>query len=131
MSDDPNVNQLCQLNGDIHSIIVELLWRQNDHSSVNAVMQTSRELRLQTSALISKIKVTDMLALRHFPRHATLRTLDLAMHPEKAAMWLQATWVLAPERLQPVAKIQVHTDCACNDYEWDDVPGHLEALPGS
>ena len=47
MSDDPNVDQPCQLwgllSGDIHSIIVEFLWRQNDQASVNAVMQTSRD----------------------------------------------------------------------------------------
>ena len=130
MSDDPNVDQPRHLSGDIHSIIVSFLWRQNDQASVNAFMQTSRELRLRTSALISKIKLTDMLALRHFPRHATLRTLDLALPVEKATMWLQAIWTVVPERLRPVSKIQVHTDCICNDYDLEAMPDHLEALPG-
>ena len=135
MSDDPNVDQPCQLwgllSGDIHSIIVEFLWRQNDQASVNAVMQTSRELRLLTSALISKIKVTDMLALRHFPCHATLRTLDLALPVGNAAMWLQATWAVVPERLRPVSKIQVNRDWNCGEEAWDEATiSHLKALPG-
>ena len=130
MSDDPNVDQPRHLSGDIHSIIVSFLWRQNDQASVNAFMQTSRELRLRTSALISKIKLTDMLAQGHFPRHATLRTLDLALPVEKATMWLQAMWAVVPERLRPVSKVLVHTDCSSNDYEWDAMPDHLEVLPG-
>ena len=129
MSDDPNVDQPRHLSGDIHSIIVSFLWRQNDQASVNAFMQTSRELRLRTSALISKIKLTDMLAQGHFPRHATLRTLDLALPVEKATMWLQAIWTVVPERLRLVSKILVHTDCTSNDYEWDAMPEHLKALP--
>ena len=129
MSDDPNVDQPRHLSGDIHSIIVSFLWRQNDQASVNAFMQTSRELRLRTSALISKIKLTDMLAHGHFPRHATLRTLDLALPVEKATMWLQAIWTVVPERLRLVSKILVHTDCTSNDYEWDAMPEHLKALP--
>ena len=110
-----------QLSIDVHQIILSFLWQQKDEASLNAVMQTSRELRLQTSAMISKIKVTNMLALRHFPRHATLRTLELAMHPEKAAMWLQATWAAVPERLLTVSKVQVQT-------RRGDVPDHLDAL---
>ena len=117
-----------QLSSDVHQIILSFLWRQKDEASLNAVMQTSRELRLQSSALISKIKVTNMLALRHFPRHATIRTLELAMHPEKAAMWLQATWAAVPERLLPVSKVQVQTSSTDEEDAWEDAPGHMDAL---
>ena len=50
------------------------------------------------------------------------------MHPEKAAMWLQATWAAAPERLLTVTKVQVHTISANDEDAWEDVPDHLDAL---
>ena len=120
-----------ELNTDVHQIILSFLWRQKDEASLNAVMQTSRELRLQASALISKIKVANMLALRHFPRHATLRTLELTMRPEKAAMWLQATWAAVPVRLMTVSKVQVHMSSTEGGNAWEDVSDHLEPLLGS
>ena len=95
-----------------------------DKRSLQAVMQTSRDLRLLASSLISSIEVRDASALAHYPRHAAaINSIHLWMRPspgdgfmeppEEAHMeprcavsWLQAT-TAACTRLAAVTIVQV------------------------
>ena len=57
--------------------------------------------------------------------------MELAMHPEKAAMWLQSAWAAVPERLLTVSKVQVHTSSTDDEDAWEDVPEHMDAVLGT
>ena len=91
-------------------------------------MQTCKSLRLLVSSFISKMIVgSDMLALQHFPRHATLRYIYLYMHPAEATMWLLATCAAAKQRLESVdiAEIDLY---AWEEDDLNQYPSLLEDL---
>ena len=56
------------LSSDMYREIVTTLWQRREKESLNALMQTSRELRLLVSSFISVVSVSDVLALRSFRR---------------------------------------------------------------
>ena len=56
------------LSVELQRSIALVLWLDEDRGSLDALMQTCRELWLLVSTFINKLRVSDMLALRSFPR---------------------------------------------------------------
>ena len=56
------------LSVELHRSITSVLWLEEDKDSLHALMQTCRGMRLLISSFVTKLEVTDMLALRRFPR---------------------------------------------------------------
>ena len=83
---------------------------------MQAVMQTSRDLRLLASSLVSSIEIRDAFALNHYPKHAAAITsmhLRMGPSPGQAPMepccmvtWLQSTST-ACNRLAAITNIRV------------------------
>ena len=94
----------------VRECIASRLWAAKDKDSLLAMMQTSRELRLVVSSFISEAEVENVASdMQTFPRHATIRTLDLWMQPAKAADWLQDYVGSDPDaagRLQLLEKVK-------------------------
>ena len=96
--------------------ILSVLKQRKDKDSMQAMMQTSRDLRLLASSLISTIEIRDASALDHYPRHAAITTMLLRMRPSRAwkahmepsdmVSWLQATSA-AGIRLAAVTSVEV------------------------
>ena len=122
--------------------IMSVLKQLEEKCSLQAVMQTSRDLQLLGSSLISSIQVRDAFALAHYPRHAAaITTMRLMMRPddpEDAHMglpcmvtWLQATST-ACNRLTAVNTVRVELPKSGADFETLDpaVMGSLLASIG-
>ena len=110
------------LGHDLQLAILSLLKQWEDKESMQAAMQTARDLRLLASSLISTIEVRDAFALAHYPRHAAAITsmrlkmyiLPLAEHMEPFCMvtWLRST-TTACNRLAAVTRVRV-------ELQWPD-----------
>ena len=89
------------LGQDLQLSIMSVLKQRKDKSSLQAMMQTSRDLRLLASSLISSIEIRGAFALARYPKHAAaITSMRLCMRPsprqvhmEPSAMisWLQST----------------------------------------
>ena len=99
------------LGHDLHLSILSML----DKNSLQAVMQTSRDLRLLASSLISAIEICDASALAHYPKHAAIKSMWLRMRPSPLrahmeppgmVIWLQAV-SSACNRLAAVTIVRV------------------------
>ena len=90
---DGSTNGWLSLGDDLQlSILSALMQREHKYSrpdkdSLQAVMQTSRDLRRLASSLISSIEIRDASALVHYPRHAAIKSMRLAMKPCEARSW--------------------------------------------
>ena len=104
------------LGHDLQLSILSVLSQRKDKDSLQAMMQTSRDLRLLASSLISAIEIRDASALAHYPRHAAaiksmwlgMRSSPLRAHMEPHGMviWLQAI-SSACSRLAAVTSVHV------------------------
>ena len=89
MDQDGSDSDWHSLGHDLHHSVLSVLKRRKDKVSLQAVMQTSRDLRLLASSIISAIEVRDGSVLAHYPRHAAaINKIQLRMNPspEKAHM---------------------------------------------
>ena len=121
------------LGDDLQLSILSVLKQRRDRDSLKAVMQTSRDLRVLASSLISSIVIRDALALAHFPRHAAvIKSMRLCMSPspDEAHMeppfmltWLQST-LAACNRLANVTVVRIELP----DSDEDSEPGD-EVVP--
>ena len=103
------------LGHDLQLSILSVLKQRKDKNSLQAVMQTSRDLRLLASSLISSIEIRVASALADYPRLAAITSMQLRMMPSpgEARMeppdmvsWLQATSA-AGNRLAAVTIVEV------------------------
>ena len=104
------------LGHDLHLLILSVLKQRKYKASLQAVMQTSRDLRLLASSLVSAIEIRDAFALAHYPRYAAAITSmwlwmrpfhgETRMEPPFMVNWLQATSA-AGHRLAAVTNVQV------------------------
>ena len=109
------------LGHDLQLAIMSVLKRWNDRCSLQAVMETSRDLRLLASSLISSIDIRDASDLAHYPRHAaaitSLRLMmrrsifsffsdKVHMEPPFMVNWLRSTSA-ACNRLAAVTSVRV------------------------
>ena len=116
MDRDSSDSDWDSLGHDLHLLILSVLKQWWDKASLQAMMQTSRDLRLLASSLISAIEIRDASALDHYPTHAAaIKKMWLRMQPspgeahmEPTCMvsWLQAT-SSAGNRLAAVTIIEV------------------------
>ena len=114
------------LGHDIQLSILSVLKQRKDKVSLQAMMQTSRDLRLLASSLISSIEIRDASALAHYPTHAAaINLIQLRMRPspEEAHMeppgmviWLRATSAACFSRLAAITSVHV------------ELPGMLQAM---
>ena len=111
------------LGSDLQRLVLTKLSQRFDQCSLQAVMQTSRDLRLLASSFVSGIEIGDASALAHYPRHAGIKRMNLCMQPftdeahmEPSCMvtWLQST--AACNRLAAVTSVSV------------ELPGRLQAM---
>ena len=111
--------------------ILSLLKQRKDRDSLQAMMQTSRELRLLTSSPISSIEIRHAFALAHFPKHAAAITsmrLCMCPSPGEAHMepycmvsWLQSTSATC-NRLATVTSVRVELPVPNVDEEEEFEP---------
>ena len=103
------------LGPDMHRAILTVLQQRKDKDSMQAIMQTSRGLRLIASSLISRIDVYDARALACFPKFAALTSMRLGLmlrtggaelEPYALVAWLQATSAVS-NRLETVTDVLV------------------------
>ena len=104
------------LGHDLQLLILSVLKLQDDKANLQAMMQTSRELRLLASSLISSIEVRDAFALDHYPKLAADITSmrlwmrpcpgEAHMEPLGLVSWLQSTLTTC-ERLAAVTCVRV------------------------
>ena len=104
------------LGHDLQLLILSVLKQRRDKVSLQAMMQTSRDLRLLASSLISAIEIRGPSALARYPRHAapfTSMRLRMNPDPEEAHMetpfmvfWLETTSA-AFSRLASVTSIRM------------------------
>ena len=95
-----------------------MLNQEKDRYSLQAVMQTSRELQMVASSFISSIEIHDAFALAHYPKHAaaiiSVRLWMRPSHPVETHMeppcmvtcWLRSTSAVS-NRLAAVACVRV------------------------
>ena len=76
----PQASWSC-LGSDLQLSILSSLKQQGDKDAIQAVLQTSRALRILASSLICKLEVCNLAALSCFPWHATVTTIELMMRP--------------------------------------------------
>ena len=106
------------LGHDLHLSILSVLKQRKDKDSLQAVMQTSRDLRLLASSLISAIEVRDASALARYPTHAAAITSmrlkmrrrshkGVRMESPGMVIWLQATSAACFKRLAAVTIVHV------------------------
>ena len=105
-------------------LILSLLKQWKDRDSMQAMMQTSRDLRLLASSLISSIEIHDAFALAQYPRHAAAITsmrLCISPSPEEGPMepccmvtWLQSTSAIS-NRLAAVTSVWVELPQPCEE----------------
>ena len=81
---------LALLGNDLQSEVFKALRRNADNSSIQAILQASRNLRLRASAFIHKLVVWDEDAMIHFPRHAVITSLELQLRLISVDEWLNA-----------------------------------------
>ena len=132
------------LGHDLHLSILSVLKQRKDKDSLQAVMQSSRDLRLLASSLISAIEIRDASALAHYPRHAAaIKSIQLNMRPshgeahmEPCCMvsWLQATSA-AGNRLAAVTIVHIELPGVPQPDEEGDVftmdPATMDSLLAS
>ena len=104
------------LGHDLHLLVLSVLKQRRKKDSLQAVMQTSRDLRLLASSLVSAIEIRDAFALAHYPRYAAAITSmwlwmrpfhgETHMEPPFMVNWLQATSA-AGNRLAAVTSVEV------------------------
>ena len=83
------------LGSDLQLLILSSLKQQGDKAAIQALLQTSRALRLLASSLICKITVCDVAALSHFPRHAVITEIWLVMESSESRAHMELPDVLA------------------------------------
>ena len=84
----------------IRECISSHLWKAEDKDSLQALMQTSRELCLIISSMIHTVKIVDTCDSVHeaFPRHATIRSLRLGISAlAKTVAWIRAYAASSPK----------------------------------
>ena len=103
------------LGSDLQLSILSSLKQQGDKDAIQAVLQTSRALRILASSLICKLEVCDIAALSRFPQHATITTIQLVMRPSESRAhvelpdvpaWL-ATTSAAGRRLRAITTLSM------------------------
>ena len=113
------------LGHDLVLSILTVLKERKEKASLQAVMQTSRNLRLLGSSLISATEICDASALALYPRHAAALN----------TMWLRMTTFLGEAHMEPpfmVSWLQA-TSAACNRLAaitivHVELPGMLQAI---
>ena len=131
--DDDGAGCSCwnSLGHDLQLAILSILKRRDDKVSLQAVLQTSSDLRRLGSSLISSIEIRDAYALNHFPRHATaITSMELWMCPSPGkehmappcmVSWLQFTSA-ACDRLGGVTNIRMELPQSLAEDEEDSKP---------
>ena len=109
------------LGQDLHLSILSVLKHQEDKGSLQAVLQTSRDLRLLASSLISSIEIRDASALSNYPRHAAaIVSMRLRMRPSPGVAHMEPPFM--------VTWLSQITMAACNRFAAVTIV-HVE-LPG-
>ena len=72
-------NTSCEsLTTDHHRQILLILWRDGDHASLQSLMETSRDLRLLVSSMITRVSINSPIDQPPYPKHAaSIQVLDL------------------------------------------------------
>ena len=109
----PTVCGWHNLGDDLQLKILSVFKQEGgDKDSLNALLQTSRALRILVSSLIHKIKIRSIDALAKFPRHATINAMELNLIPQLGLeLPAMLTWLViassAGTRLNSVIDISV------------------------
>ena len=135
--DDDGAGCSCwnSLGHDLQLAILSILKRRDDKVSLQAVLQTSSDLRRLGSSLISSIEIRDAYALNHFPRHATaITSMELWMCPSPGkehmappcmVSWLQFTSA-ACDRLAAVTNMLLELPQSSWEDEEDYKPWPMD-----
>ena len=118
----------------IRDCIVSHLWSAKDKKSLQALMQTSRDLRVVVSSMIHTVEIhtveivnTDSKQL--FPRHATIQGLGLSkVSPPDAAAWLRDFAASGPEAADRLLKIESVTFSLRYGLKPKDIAPLLDAI---
>ena len=107
----------------LQSDLIDHFRQTRDVRSIQALLQTSKELRKMASASITTATIEAQESLLRFPRHAYLKTIAFRMAPQEADRWLRDLGA-AGHRLQTVQTVEV----LCSDLRLQ-VSAH-EAMKG-
>ena len=129
------------LGQDLQLSIMTVLKRREDKGSLQALMQTSSDLRLLASSLISSIEIRDAFALAHYPKHAAAITSmrlwmcpfhgKAHMEPPCMVTWLQSTSAIS-KRLAAVTSVRVELPESVADGEVQPMePAIMDSLVAS
>ena len=101
---DHSVGLLTSLGEDLKLEVVKALRRTADKASMQAVLQTSRDMRRRASSLINKLVVgwDGANAMTHFPRQAIITSLELQLRLIFVVEWLDTAALTG--RLLPVTR---------------------------
>ena len=121
----------------IRYCIVSCLWKAKDRESLQALMQTSRELRVMISSMIDAVVVQDAESMHIFPRHAIVRKLGLGRCPAKAVIWLRtfaASGPRADKRLLQIESVNLNVSLhpkeiqLCGEVKPEDITEVFDAI---
>ena len=126
------------LDNNLQLSILTLLIQQRDQQSLQALLQSSRGLRLLVSSLIRAIEIRAIDALERFPRHATaITSVQLVivssargrMEPSRALTFLAAARLLATcGRLALATHVQLELPLELEEHTAPSMDVLMESL---
>ena len=123
--DDSCEDMLASLGEDLQLEVLKVLQEDADKESMQAVLQTSRDMRLRASSLIHKLVVYHVYGLDWFPIHAAITSLELRLRLSHVVEWLSTPAVAGRLLLVTRAKLQLVEH---NDTEADDIQALLASV---